>query len=255
MTIKQYVLDALGKFWTKLKSTYVTNCASTSNNLALAASQGKVLQDQITALNSSYGTFPSVTTNIDTYEGNHIFWCNNNSTGTLPTLLDGNSWLIISRVAMSDGAVIYGTQIAIGFASLNVATRHHHYGTQNSWKPWTMLPSREEFTALAADTQLLYTSGVPTTATSYSLNQPFTNYNFLLLEFRQYSNIWAQYLLPTSYFDNTAEGSRPVLFYVDTNGARTTINVYKNTTSSVYVKSNVEYSTAYHVVIIGLYKK
>ncbi len=108
---------------------------------------------------------------------------------------------------------------------------------------------------MAVSTQLLYTSGVPTTATSYSLNQAFTNYNFLLLEFRQYGNIWAQYILPTSYFDSTAEGSRPVLFYVDTNGARTTINVYKNTTSSVYIKSNVEYGTAYHVVILGLYKK
>lgn len=52
MTTKSKILDALGKFWTKLKSTYVTNCASTSNNLALAASQGKVLQDQITTLNS-----------------------------------------------------------------------------------------------------------------------------------------------------------------------------------------------------------
>lgn len=58
MTIKEYILDAMGKFWTKLKSTYVTNCASTSNNLALAASQGKVLQDQITALNSSL-VFPT----------------------------------------------------------------------------------------------------------------------------------------------------------------------------------------------------
>ena len=53
MTVKSKILDALGKFWTKLKTTYVTNCASTTNNLALAASQGKVLQDQINTLNSN----------------------------------------------------------------------------------------------------------------------------------------------------------------------------------------------------------
>ena len=47
MTIKTYVLDALGKFYTKLKTTYVTNCTSTDDDLPLAASQGKVLQDQI----------------------------------------------------------------------------------------------------------------------------------------------------------------------------------------------------------------
>ena len=51
MTVKSKILDALGKFWTKLKTTYVTNCASTTNNLALAASQGQVLQDQINTLN------------------------------------------------------------------------------------------------------------------------------------------------------------------------------------------------------------
>lgn len=67
MTIKNFILDALGKFWTKLKATYVTNCASTSNNLALAASQGKALQDQITTLNSK--TTNLVKTTVFAYTG------------------------------------------------------------------------------------------------------------------------------------------------------------------------------------------
>lgn len=50
MTIKGYVLDALQKFWNKLKTTYVTDCDTDDDNLALAASQGKALQDQITPM-------------------------------------------------------------------------------------------------------------------------------------------------------------------------------------------------------------
>lgn len=50
MTIKAYVLDALQKFWNKLKTTYVTDCVTDDDNLALAASQGKVLHDSILTL-------------------------------------------------------------------------------------------------------------------------------------------------------------------------------------------------------------
>ena len=71
MTIKNFILDALGKFWTKLKATYVTNCASTSDNLALAASQGKALQDQITTLNSKL-TPQNVTIGNANYDTNYI---------------------------------------------------------------------------------------------------------------------------------------------------------------------------------------
>lgn len=108
---------------------------------------------------------------------------------------------------------------------------------------------------IAVSTQLLSTSGIPATATSYSLNKPFTDYNFLLLEFRQYGNIWSQYIIPTQYFNTTNENTRPTLFYMTENGVRTAINIYKNTESSVYVKSNIEYSAIFHVVITGLFKK
>ena len=50
MTIKGYVLDALQKFWNKLKTTYVTDCDTDDDNLALAASQGKALGDRVDAV-------------------------------------------------------------------------------------------------------------------------------------------------------------------------------------------------------------
>ena len=50
VTIKSRILSALGMFWDKLKTTYVTSTASNAgNNLALAASAGYNLQQQINA--------------------------------------------------------------------------------------------------------------------------------------------------------------------------------------------------------------
>ena len=48
------VLKQLGRnILSWVKSNCVNNCVSTTTNLPLAAAQGKVLQDQITALNSN----------------------------------------------------------------------------------------------------------------------------------------------------------------------------------------------------------
>ena len=55
LSIKQ-VLTNLGKdILNWVKSNCVNNCVSTTTNLPLAAAQGKVLQDQITTLNSNIG--------------------------------------------------------------------------------------------------------------------------------------------------------------------------------------------------------
>lgn len=54
-TFKQKILNALSMFWGKLKTTYVTSTASNAgNNLALAASAGYNLQQQINTLNSKF---------------------------------------------------------------------------------------------------------------------------------------------------------------------------------------------------------
>ena len=51
ITIKQRILSALSMFWDKLKTTYVTSTASNAgDNLALAASAGYNLQQQINKL-------------------------------------------------------------------------------------------------------------------------------------------------------------------------------------------------------------
>lgn len=48
ISIKEHLLHTLGMFWDKLKTTYVTSTASNAgNNLALAASAGYNLQQQI----------------------------------------------------------------------------------------------------------------------------------------------------------------------------------------------------------------
>jgi len=108
MTIKQYVLDALGKFWTKLKSTYVTNCASTSNNLALAASQGKVLQDQITALNSrsaivNWRAYSDIGTAMQTEFANYADGAYN-----IQAILSGGAmYEIVASVRQGSGSVFW----------------------------------------------------------------------------------------------------------------------------------------------------
>ena len=51
------VLKQLGRnILSWVKSNCVNNCVSTTTNLPLAAAQGKVLQDQITTLNSNIAT-------------------------------------------------------------------------------------------------------------------------------------------------------------------------------------------------------
>ena len=51
VTIKQKIIDALSMFYNNLKQTYVTSTASNSgNNVALAASAGYNLQQQINKL-------------------------------------------------------------------------------------------------------------------------------------------------------------------------------------------------------------
>lgn len=58
MTVREQIVNSLDKFLANCKNTFtaianvVDNCASTSTTMPLSANQGKVLQDQITELNT-----------------------------------------------------------------------------------------------------------------------------------------------------------------------------------------------------------
>lgn len=53
LSIKQVLTNLSKDILNWVKSNCVNNCVSTTTNLPLAAAQGKVLQDQITTLNSN----------------------------------------------------------------------------------------------------------------------------------------------------------------------------------------------------------
>ena len=59
MTVREQIVNSLDKFLANCKNTFtaianvVDNCASTSTTMPLSANQGKVLQDQITELNTN----------------------------------------------------------------------------------------------------------------------------------------------------------------------------------------------------------
>ena len=62
MTVREQIVNSLDKFLANCKNTFtaianvVDNCASTSTTMPLSANQGKVLQDQITELNTDLTT-------------------------------------------------------------------------------------------------------------------------------------------------------------------------------------------------------
>lgn len=200
MTIKQYVLDALGKFWTKLKSTYVTNCASTSNNLALAASQGKVLQDQITALNASLsnviGAQSGPLSNVD---ANNIINAGVYQVGTVQdvTNLPSDVSYGVLRVTRSR-AYIY--QEYIEFVSLRTNIRRSP-DSGASWSAWTRVPTRTEYDALNSNignTTALMNTNITQEG---SLNIPnYTNYRGLLVIVRADSNNGVNVFIPKGLY-------------------------------------------------------
>ena len=83
------VLKQLGRnILSWVKSNCVNNCVSTTTTLPLAAAQGKVLQDQITTLNSNIETKLSIynmsSINDVKQDGNHsIGWMSNSDCGCI----------------------------------------------------------------------------------------------------------------------------------------------------------------------------
>ena len=146
MTIKEYILDVLGKFWAKLKSTYVTNCASTSNNLALAASQGKILQDQITTLNANAylltgGTQIVASTNLNNITTIGNYCCPADVTAqTLTNCPITNAFRMKVEHANGTG---YLRQTIYKYNSEDIYTRFY----TSAWQSWVHLPNRAEMNA------------------------------------------------------------------------------------------------------------
>lgn len=98
MTIKGYVLDALQKFWNKLKTTYVTDCDTDDDNLALAASQGKALGDRV-------ATVENKTSNLSVSDQGSYFTGTLNTGGTITAnntsgACDVRAWSNARKISM-----------------------------------------------------------------------------------------------------------------------------------------------------------
>ena len=123
MTIKAYVLDALQKFWNRLKTSYVTDCETDDDNLALAASQGKALKEDVdTKLNKTgdeilqlTGSVPRVSVTATNVSGRLVASDTSNRFGLWDEI--NNSWVIFRT---PDGKTRIGESggIYYGYASL-----------------------------------------------------------------------------------------------------------------------------------------
>ena len=78
MTVREQIVNSLDKFLANCKNTFIAianvvdNCASTSTTMPLSANQGKVLQDQITELNTdSVGNSQIAFVTFDNYGDNY----------------------------------------------------------------------------------------------------------------------------------------------------------------------------------------
>lgn len=102
----------------------------TSKQFAL--NQGtKTLLSALNELNSK----PQITEfsgNIDSLNGRCIVVATVNATGTLPTDLSGNRYLIICDSVISPNGIIYGVQMALSFGSSNIAVRNCDFNNNGS---------------------------------------------------------------------------------------------------------------------------
>lgn len=120
---------------------------------------------------------------------------------------------------------------------------------------WFPIPSNNSQTlALRSDLgvcdELLAQTNIPAgTPTSY--NCDWSSYYFLSIEAIQYGNVVAQILVPTSYFNTTNSGNRPVITNPLNNMAH---SVYKNGNSAVYITASSAVS-AMGIRIYGIMKK
>lgn len=70
--------------------------------------------------------------NIDSLNGRCIVVANVHATGTLPTGLFGNRYLIICDSVISSNGIIYGVQMALSFGSSSIAVRNCNFNNAGS---------------------------------------------------------------------------------------------------------------------------
>lgn len=93
--------------------------------------QNKTILGALNELNSK----PQITEflgNIDSLNGRCIVVATANATGTLPTDLSGNRYLIICDSVISPNGIIYGVQMALSFGSSNIAVRNCSFNNAGS---------------------------------------------------------------------------------------------------------------------------
>ena len=133
------------------------------------------------------------------------------------------------------------------------------YDWENKWGGTTP-ELRETIKNTRTNTELALCSNinVATTATSYNLSESYRNYNMLNISVKTYNNVLSTQMVTTDYFYNTGSGGRPIIPVFTANGSFLgSVEVYKNTDTSVYVKvSSGNTLTANHrLQIVGIDKK
>ena len=98
--------------------------------------------------------------------------------------------------------------------------------------------------------RILEATSVPTTATSYSC--AWSEYDLLIIQSCQYSNVRESVVVTKAYFNNTSSSTR-VQMYDHQSGDRI-YEVYQNGTSAVYVAitTGSAGTAAYNVKIYGV---
>lgn len=71
---------------------------------------------------------------IDTLSGQYIIVADAFATGTLPTGIGGNRYLIIGDASLTDTGLRYGIQMAISFGSNKIAIRNADYNGEGKGK-------------------------------------------------------------------------------------------------------------------------
>ena len=101
---------------------------------------------------------------------------------------------------------------------------------------------------------ILSTSDLANGATTFECN--WSEYQYLLIHFGNYSNVYETQLITRGYFRNTGSGARPiVLIPYNSTGAFWTNEVYKSDDTHVVVKTTATESNHIRCRIYGLAKQ
>jgi hypothetical protein len=113
-------------------------------------------------------------------------------------------------------------------------------------------------TGMGTYVQLLDVSSFAATATDYTLGDSINNYTMLSIEFTQFANVWAQFIVSVNYFKQTGNGSRPQLtiFNPASGSYEGQVQIYKKSDSKVtlFGSKNLPNQSMYHIRLYGIGK-